>query len=68
MTAEISLPVHVRVGQGPEHRLGTITLGAAGDTVDSRALRTELAAFHRAVADALDHPQQDDQEVNDAAA
>ncbi|MFF5972226.1 hypothetical protein ACFY7C_11975 [Streptomyces sp. NPDC012769] len=68
MTAEISLPVHVRVGAGPELQLGTITLGAAGHTVHSHELRTELAAFHRAVADALDHPPQDDQEVNDAAA
>ncbi|MFI6465682.1 hypothetical protein [Streptomyces sp. NPDC050538] len=47
MTTTVTLPVVVRVGDGPEHELGTVDL-------DGPDVRPALAAFLRAAADYLD--------------
>ncbi|MET9816529.1 hypothetical protein [Streptomyces sp. NPDC006355] len=52
MPTIVTLPVVVRVGDGPEQELGTVDL-------DGPDARPALAAFFRAVADYLD-PQDTD--------
>lgn len=54
MPAEISLPVFVRVGDSEETHLGDVTFPVQGDEVQVAGLRSEMAAFYRALADALE--------------
>ncbi|MYU21205.1 hypothetical protein [Streptomyces sp. SID8352] len=67
MTAEISLPVYVRVG-GVEARWGELTFDADGSEIRERDTRRALATFLRAAADHLENAPEDDEEVPDAAA
>lgn len=66
MAAEVSLPVHVRIGE-TEGRWGEITIEATDGVLDEGALRREAAAFFRAAADHLESPTADNGEVPDAA-
>ncbi|MFF7851914.1 hypothetical protein ACFZDF_30645 [Streptomyces sp. NPDC007910] len=68
MSAEVELPVYVRVGDGVEAHIGTITLPLTGPVLDQAAIRAEMTSFYRGVADALDSPPDDDEEVDGAAA
>ncbi|MFG3349509.1 hypothetical protein ACGF1Z_31180 [Streptomyces sp. NPDC048018] len=68
MPAEISLPVYMRVGDSPEQELGTLTMPISGGQVELSVLRVELATFYRALADAVEHPPQDDKEATDGTA
>ncbi|MCI3240281.1 hypothetical protein [Streptomyces spinosisporus] len=71
MPAEITLPVHVRVGDHIEARFGDITVQLADGGVPLSGVRTQLAAFLREAADVLENPSEDDdeqEEVPDAPA
>ncbi|MFB8772109.1 hypothetical protein [Streptomyces broussonetiae] len=67
MSAEIKLPVRVRVGE-TEACWGSVRVPVTDGRVDELAFRRELAAFLRETADALEDPTEDDEEVPDAAA
>jgi hypothetical protein len=67
MAAEIVLPVIVRVGE-TEEQWGTITFTAEDGPLTEDKIRRETAAFFRAAADRLEHPDSyDDEGVDDAA-
>lgn len=73
MPAAIRLPVHVRVGDFPEAHFGDLTLELTA-TPDADEMRlnvaeykTQMAAFLRAAADAVENVREDDEEVDDAA-
>ncbi|MFJ3537045.1 hypothetical protein ACIPQA_16430 [Streptomyces sp. NPDC090109] len=68
MSAEIEFPVYVRVGDGEEAHIGTITLPLTEPLLDQAAIRAEMATFYRGVADVLDSPPDDDGEEVDGAA
>ncbi|MDT0409942.1 MULTISPECIES: hypothetical protein [Streptomyces] len=68
MATEVTLPVHVRVGEA-EGCLGELTVEATGGTVRGEDVLHQLAAFFREAADVIEHPtEDDDEEVPDAAA
>ncbi|MFH8717247.1 hypothetical protein [Streptomyces zaomyceticus] len=50
----IELPVYVRVGDGTETQIGAVTTTGEAGVIDWPALRTELAAFYRALADEIE--------------
>jgi hypothetical protein len=54
MPAEITLPVFVRVGDSEETHLGDVTFPVEGNEVKDATARSEMAAFYRALADALE--------------
>ncbi|MCG7203967.1 hypothetical protein [Streptomyces arenae] len=62
---EITLPVHVRVGDTEGH-WGTITFPAGDGPLTEATIRRETAAFFREAADRLENPC-DCEEVPDAA-
>jgi hypothetical protein len=70
MATEITLPVHVRVGDHIEARFGDITIGLVDGGVPLASVRAQLAAFLREAADVLENPSEDEdqEEVPDAAA
>jgi hypothetical protein len=53
MSAEIELPVHVRVGE-TEACWGSVRIPVSDGCMDGRAFRREMAAFLRAAADHLE--------------
>jgi hypothetical protein len=59
MPAEIVLPVYIRVGDSDETHLGDVALPVQGDEVKVTGFRTEMAAFYRALADALENPSEE---------
>lgn len=73
MPAEITLPVHVRVGDHPEAHFGDLTVPLTAAVVEGglrigiAEYRTRMAAFLRAAADAIENPSEDDEEATDAA-
>lgn len=73
MPAEITLPVHIRVGDHPETHVGdlvlplTATVAEGGLRIGIEEYRTPMAAFLRAAADAIENPSEDDEEATDAA-
>ena len=67
MAAEITLPVHVRVGDN-EAQWGELTVEVRDGTVHEQDTRRQLAAFLREAADHLDNPPEGEGEVLDAAA
>ncbi|MEU6279742.1 hypothetical protein [Streptomyces sp. NPDC047028] len=67
MRAEITLPVHLRVGDY-DGCFGDLTVGLEDGVVPLPGLRTQLAGFLRAAAEAIENPSQDDEEVPGAAA
>lgn len=59
MPAEITMPVHVRVGDHIEGHFGDLTVELEGNGgVSLQRVRAELAAFLRAAADELDNPSE----------
>ncbi|MFE9906421.1 hypothetical protein [Streptomyces achromogenes] len=69
MPTEITLPVHVRVGDHAAGCWGEVTIPVVGGRVSLRAARRTLADFLRAAADEIETPTEDDAEgVPDASA
>lgn len=68
MTAEITMPVVVRVGD-TEEAWGTITFTAEDGPLTEDKIRRQTAAFFREAADRLENPgdDQDDEGVDGAA-
>jgi len=54
MPAEITLPVFVRVGDSAETHLGDVTVPVEGREIKAAAVYGEMAAFYRALANALE--------------
>lgn len=60
--AEVTLPVRMRIGDGAEYEVGSITLDlVSGQTVpDLPGVKTELAAMLRSAADAVEAVEADE--------
>lgn len=65
MTAEITMPVVVRVGE-TEAQWGTITFTAEDGPLTEDMILRQTAAFLREAADRMENPSEDDEEVPDA--
>lgn len=55
--AEVTLPVRMRVGDGEEFEVGSITVDLVGETADPDLpeVRPKLAAMLRSAADAVEN-------------
>ncbi|MEU1141791.1 hypothetical protein ABZ392_33785 [Streptomyces sp. NPDC005885] len=65
-STELTLPVHMRVGDQPEFHLGVFTVDLLDEVGALRYGRPELAALLRAAADEIESQTVDVKEVPDA--
>lgn len=62
MSAEVKLPVRLRVGTYPETHIGDLTVPLIDGELRLETFRHELAEGLRAAADEIEHPTVDDDE------